>query len=199
EERFRAIREELGTSRGQSGVPLAYHGGLDQDSKTAIRAAMREGSVPIVFASAEAVMGALRGPLFETARQGRLRIFAIDEAHIVTQWGQQFRPEFQSIAGLKDALLAACPPTAKFRTLLLTATLTTECCDTLRQLFGNGGCQVVSEVALGLEPGFLIHSVNDEPERSVLIMQAIWHFQKPLILYTTLRVHVENWYTRLQS
>lgn len=198
EERFRGILGELETGRIQSGMALAYHGGLDEGSKSAIRLGIRDGSLPIVFASAEAVMGALRGPLFEAARQGRLRVFAIDEAHVVTQWGQQFRPEFQSIAGLKDALLAVCPSTAKFRTLLLTATLTSECCETLRYLFGGAGCQVISEVALRLEPGFLLHSVSEETERSERIMEALWHLPRPLILYTTLRDHAEIWYERLQ-
>lgn len=199
EERFRGLLGQLDTGRTQTWLPFAYHGGLDDDSKNAIRSAIRDGSLPIVFASAEAVMGALRGPLFEAARQGRLRVFAIDEAHIVTQWGQQFRPEFQSIAGLKDALLVACPPTARFRTLLLTATLTSECCETLRQLFGSGGCQVVSEAELRPEPGFLIHAVGEETERVACILEAIWHLPRPLILYTTLRDHAEYWYTRLQS
>ena len=199
EERFRKLLGQLSTDRTQTGVTCAYHGGLDADSKTAIRAGIRDGSLPIVFASAEAVMGALRGPLFETAREGRLRVFAIDEAHIVTQWGQQFRPEFQSIAGLKDALLAACPPAARFRTLLLTATLTSECCETLRQLFGNGGCQVVSEAELRPEPGFLIHAVDEENERSTRILEAIWHLPRPLILYTTLRERAAHWHARLRS
>ena len=199
EERFRELVEQLDTGRTQNEVTCAYHGGLDADSKNAIRAGIRDGSLPIVFASPEAVMGALRGPLFETAREGRLRVFAIDEAHIVTQWGQQFRPEFQSIAGLKDALLAVCPPEARFRTLLLTATLTSECCETLRQLFGNEGCQVVSEAELRSEPGFLIHAVDEENERSTRILEAIWHLPRPLILYTTLRERAAHWYECLQS
>ena len=199
EERFRDILGRLEANRGRSGMSLAYHGGLDEESKRAIRGGIREGRLPIVFASAEAALGALRGPLFDAAREGRLKVFAIDEAHIVTQWGQQFRPEFQSIAGLKEALLAACPSTAQFRTLLLTATLTAESCETLQQLFGNGGCQVVSEVSLRLEPGFLIRAVNDETERSACVMDAIWHLPRPLILYTTLREHAEHWHVRLQS
>ena len=199
EERFRELSGQLDPGRTQSGVTCAYHGGLDADSKNAIRAGIRDGSLPMVFASPEAVMGALRGPLFETAREGRLHVFAIDEAHIVTQWGQQFRPEFQSIAGLKDALLAVCPPAARFRTLLLTATLTSECCETLRQLFGKGGCQVVSEAELRPEPGFLIHAVDEENERSPRILEAIWHLPRPLILYTTLRERAEHWYARLRS
>jgi len=177
--------------------PLAYHSGLNEDVKNAVRSAIRSGSLPIVFASPEAAMGALRGPLFDAARQGRLRCFAVDEAHIVTQWGHQFRPEFQSIAGLKDALLDVCPPTARFRTLLLTATLTPECWEALRFLFGRGGCQLISEVALRPEPGFLLFSAPDEVDRERRVLEAMRRLPRPLILYTTLREHAEHWYYTL--
>src|SRR5262249_29245097 len=136
EERFRNLLRDHEQGRRWSGLSLAYHGGLDSEAKNGIRDGIRNGSLPIVFVSAEAAVGALRGPLFDAARQGRLRTFAIDEAHVVSQWGQSFRPEFQSIAGLREALLAVCPEGAAFRTLLLSATLTAESFETLRELFG---------------------------------------------------------------
>ena len=183
---------ELWRKRSKAGFPsearsLAYHSGLDDGSKYNVREGIRSGHLPIVFASPEAVMGSLRGPLFEAARQGRLRVFAVDEAHVVAQWGQQFRPQFQSIAGLKDALLAVCPPHAQFRTLLLTATLTEETYDALKFLFGRGGCQLISEVALRTEPGFLLHASASEPERKAHVLEAVRFLPRPLILYTTLR------------
>lgn len=199
EERFRRLLGEHEQGTLWSGMALAYHGGLDDEAKNAIRAGIRGGTVPIVFVSAEAAVGALRGPLFEAARQGRLRTFAIDEAHIVSQWGQQFRPEFQSIAGLRDALLASCPPGAGFRTLLLSATLTEESFETLRELFGQGGFQLVSELALRPEPGFLLHSATSESQRADCIMDALRHLPRPLILYTTLREHAEHWYELLRQ
>jgi ATP-dependent DNA helicase RecQ len=195
EERFRDLSARF--NGGLATASFAYHGGLDDQAKSSIRAGIRDGSLPIVFASAEAVMGALRGPLFDAAREGRLRLFAIDEAHIVTQWGQQFRPEFQSIAGLKDALLAECPPDAKFRTLLLTATLTSECSETLRSLFGAGGCQIVAEPSLRLEPSFLVDAVEHEPDRWSKVLESLLHLPRPIILYTTLRDHAEAWYRSL--
>lgn len=191
--RFRELLSHADSARFTSLPALAYHGGLDDDAKAAVRSAVRDGRVPILFASAEAVMGSLRGPLFDAARQGRLKVFAIDEAHIVTQWGQQFRPEFQSIAGLKEALLDVCPPNGQFRTLLLTATVTPECCDALSQLFGSGRVEVISEVALRPEPGFLISSVTSEAERQARVSEALLHLPRPLILYTTRRDHAEQW------
>lgn len=197
--RFQDLVDRGTPSRSASVLPLAYHGGLDTATKTALKSAVKEGRIPILFASAEAAMGPLRGPLFEAAKQGRLKVFAIDEAHVVTQWGQQFRPEFQSLSGLRQALLDACPPTSRFRTLLLTATLTSECCDALIQLFGGGPVEVISEAALRPEPGFLILSADSESERQAKVMEAVFHLPRPLILYTTRRDHAEEWLQRLRT
>jgi hypothetical protein len=137
--------------------------------------------------------------LFDAARQGRLRIFAIDEAHVVSQWGQQFRPEFQSLAGLRDALLAECPNEGRrFRTLLLTATLTAEAYETLRALFGGDGFELVSEAALRPEPAFLLDAPDTETLRRARVLEAVRHLPRPLILYTTERAHAQGWYDELR-
>jgi superfamily II DNA/RNA helicase len=193
EERFRELLRQYGGNASRAFTPLAYHSGLTEVEKDLVRSSLRDGSLPLVLTSPESAMGALRGTLFEVARQGRLRCFAVDEAHIVTQWGEQFRPEFQTIAGLKDALLDACPPSNRFRTLLLTATLTSECWEALKFLFGRGGCQMVSEVALRREPGFLLYSATDEFDRKRRVLEAIRLLPRPLILYTTLRDHAQSW------
>lgn len=199
EDRFRELLAQHQQAVAWSGIPLAYFGGLEESLKSDIRSAIRNGGTPIVFASPEAATGVLRGPLFDAARKGRLRLFAIDEAHIISQWGQQFRPEFQSIAGLRDALLDACPQEARFRTLLLTATLTPETYQTLQQLFGKNNSQMVSATSLRPEPGYLISSPGNEPERCEHVLEAIRHLPRPLILYTTLREHAENWYAILRN
>ena len=199
EARFRSLIAERSGIQLPDEIPLAYHSGLGDDQREALRRAVRDGGVPVVFASPEAVMGTLRGPLFDAAQQGRLRLFAVDEAHVVAQWGQQFRPEFQMLAGLRDALLEVCPPEGRFRTLLLTATLTQECFDSLRALFGRGGCQLISEVALRPEPTFLISSAHQEPERLARVLEAARFLPRPLILYSTLREHASAYFSALRG
>ncbi len=172
-----------------SGSPLsyAYFGGLDKASKGDLRRAISQGTQAVVFTSPEAAFGALRGPLFEAASRGQLRYFAVDEAHIVAQWGQQFRPEFQALAGLRDALLAVSPAHAQFRTLLLTATLTQETLNTLRHVFGTTLFQVVSEPMLRPEPAFMISSADNEEERTTRVLEALKFLPRPTLLYTTER------------
>ncbi|MFL6450916.1 MAG: protein DpdF [Bryobacteraceae bacterium] len=173
---------------------LAYHSGLSAEEKAAVITALREGRAPILFTSPEAALGALRGPLFQAAEQQRLRYLVIDEAHLITQWGQQFRPEFQSLAGLRDSLRMACPlKSCAVRTLLLTATLTQECLDTIRLLFGDDECQFVGQLSLRTEPGFLISQAVDGEERDRRVIEAIRFLPRPLILYTTLREDAEKY------
>lgn len=198
EERFRDLLQRTATGAPVAAQPLAYDGGLPGDTKRAIAGGIRDGTLPIVFVSPEAALGALRGPLFDAATHGRLRLFAIDEAHVVSQWGQQFRPEFQSVAGLRNALLAACPTHARFRTLLLTATLTSESLEALRLFFG-GDCQIVSELQLRPEPGYLVTAETSEAQRKQHVLEAMRCLPRPLILYTTMRDDAADWSEHLRT
>lgn len=179
--------------------PFAYFGGLPEEAKTQIRSAIAKGTQSILFTSPEAAFGALRRPLFAAAEAGRLRYFVVDEAHIVAQWGEQFRPEFQSLAGLRDALLARCPQGRGFRTLLLTATLTQDTLNTLRPLFGRADFQIVSESMLRPEPAYLINAANSEEEKTARVLEALRFLPRPLLLYTLQRDDAENWFKRIKD
>jgi ATP-dependent DNA helicase RecQ len=110
---------------------------------------MSDGTQRVLIASPESIVTSLARPLYEAAATGRLRYFIVDEAHLVAQWGTEFRPEFQSMCGLRRELLAHCPAIAdRFRTLLLSATLSQESVDILRNLFAEELFDHVSAVTL---------------------------------------------------
>ena len=62
----------------------------------------RDGSQGVVFAAPES-MASLLPSLLEAAREGRLEAIVIDEAHAVVGWGDDFRPEFQIMAGQRES------------------------------------------------------------------------------------------------
>lgn len=171
----------------------AYYGDeseAGQQRRKEIRDRIRNGSQHIVFTSPESLMSSLAPSLYEAARLNRLRYFIIDEAHIVEQWGDEFRPAFQELPGLRRDLLRL----TSFPTLLLTATLTESCLDTLETLFGKPGpFQVISAVQLRPEPSYWFALCQSEEIRKERLIEAVYHLPRPLIVYATKREDVRRW------
>lgn len=179
--------------------PTAYYGGRDashEERNKGIRERIRAGHQRIVFTSPESLVQSLAGPLYTAATHGTIRLLAIDEAHIVDQWGDDFRSEFQELAGLRQDLLRQ--PGKPFKTVLLTGTMTESCLDTLETLFGRPGpCAVLSAVQLRPEPSYWVAPCPDEAIRQERVFQAVRHLPRPLILYVSKVADAQTWLDRL--
>src|SRR5437764_1501703 len=60
---------------------------------------VREGKVRLVFASPERLVGT---DFYRLLQQADVRTFAIDEAHCVSHWGHDFRPEYRQLDRLRE-------------------------------------------------------------------------------------------------
>ncbi len=127
----------------------AFHGGTALDERRAIFARLFAGDQRILFASPESLMHSLRPALYGAARSGYLRTLIVDEAHMIEQWGDEFRPAFQELAGLRRGLQresrAHAPHAPALRTVLLSATWTENAVRTAKALFGSP--EVTSEIS----------------------------------------------------
>ena len=129
---------------------LAFHSGLSETHRDEIKRRIRDGTQTILFTSPESLVDALRSALMDAAEQGRIALFAVDEAHTVSAWGDDFRPEFLQLGAMRRMLLDASPK--PFTTLLMTGTLTAQTLDALVVLFNSPiGLHVVSSVDLRSE------------------------------------------------
>ena len=174
--------------RGKLRIPLAYHSGLNSAQKEGFHDRIRSGEQRILFTSPEAALRSLRGPLFTAAESGRLKYFVVDEAHMISEWGAEFRPEFQHLAGLRWDLLRVANQTQAgegFRTLLLSATLTRTSLETLEALFGGEHFQVVASVSVRPEPFFFLSRLSSGEERLERLPELITRLPKPLVIYVT--------------
>lgn len=173
--------------------PLAWHAGVSVEERLAIKRAIREGRQGILYCSPETATGALLPALFDAARAGALRYLVIDEAHLLSQWGDGFRPAFQMLAGVRRGLLAACAG-EKFRTILMSATLTPETVETIDALFGPARTvQMIASIHLRPEPQYWIHREDDEAAKRQKVLEALRHAPRPFILYVTKRDDARTW------
>ncbi|MGK7944786.1 MAG: protein DpdF [Microcystaceae cyanobacterium] len=173
--------------------PTAYYGDMSDAGKQRrkeIRQRIARGTQRIVFTSPESLISSLSSSLYSAAKQGYLRYFVIDEVHIVEQWGDEFRPAFQEISGLRKDLLKY----TNFKTLLLTATLTESCLDSLDSLFGQPeALQTLSAVQLRPEPSYWFNKCKNKQERQEKLLEAIYHLPRPILIYATTREDVKQW------
>jgi len=181
--------------------PTAYFGGDElgvKARKEGIRQRIRDGSQRIVFTAPESMHRSLRESLYQAAQRGHLRMLVIDEAHIVDQWGDEFRPDFQELSGLRKRLLSYCPSNP-FVTLLLSATITANALDTLKILFGQPGpFAMVSGVQLRPEPSYWLFPCEDEEMRTIRVIEAVNNLPRPLILYTAKKDAAREWESTLK-
>lgn len=178
---------------------LAWHAGLTDDARRAIKDAIRQGRQGIVYCSPEAATGALLPALYDAARAGLLAYLVVDEAHLVSQWGDGFRPAFQMLAGVRRGLLGACEGDG-LRTILMSATLTPETVDTIDALFGPAEfVQMVASIHLRPEPQYWVHRASSKPLKIDRVLEALRHAPRPFILYVTERNDARDWLRRLHA
>ncbi|MFW7270017.1 protein DpdF [Gluconacetobacter sp. Hr-1-5] len=197
----RQMRQMLKRRFPRREVPaLAWHAGLGAEERVGIKAAIREGRQGILYCSPEAVTGALLPSLYDAASAGLLSYLIIDEAHLVSQWGDGFRPAFQMLAGVRRGLLDACAAARRFRTLLMSATLTPDTMETLDALFGPARTlQVVASVHLRPEPQYWVHREDDPNAKDRKVLELLRHAPRPFILYATKRNDATRWVRLLRG
>ena len=173
---------------GQHDTTLAYHGGLADEKKTELTERFREGAQWLIISSPEAACTRLAHPLEASAAEGRLDQLAIDEAHIVAEWGDAFRPAFQTLAGLRRRILSLAPDGQRPVTVMLTATLDDYGLQALRRLFPGDRELLVSAQVTRPEPSWWMSRCETEDDKRERFLEACRHLPRPLIVYTSLHV-----------
>jgi ATP-dependent DNA helicase RecQ len=157
---------------------------LTPQQRQDIKERIRTGEQRILFTSPESARGALLPSLFDAAKDQKLANIIVDEAHIIDQWGDDFRPDFQIFGALTHALIKESQKTIKC--LLLSATFTDTNLATLRNLFAFEGHDFIEVHSSFLRPEiqYQVKKADSEYAHRGLINEALKELPRPLIIYT---------------
>ena len=181
------MKDQVDSLRANGVAAVYINSALSREEMIQNFAAMRRGEIKLVYVSPERL---LQHEFLDRLAELPLGLFAIDEAHCVSQWGHDFRPEYAALGQLRQRF-----PTLPFVALTATADETTRL-DIVR--------------LLGLNDPLIQISSFDRPNIRYMLMEKF----KPLdqlmryvqdqrgksgIIYCNSRSKVEDTAARLQS
>ncbi len=126
------IKDQVDQMRSRGLKALSLHSAMSREDKDRTLLEMKSGGAKLVFVTPER----FRNPHFLEALSGqKVALFVVDEAHCISQWGHDFRPEYSRMGEVREqlgspltlALTATAPPAVRediVKTLRLDSTKT---------------------------------------------------------------------------
>jgi ATP-dependent DNA helicase RecQ len=168
--------DQVAALRARDLPATCIHSLLDRGERKRRLAAVQRGEVKLLYVTPER----LRKPGFvDTLRAVGVARLAVDEAHCVSHWGHDFRPDYNRLGAVREAL--GMPPC-----LALTATATPEVQDDIRAVLR---LQAAPRFHTGIARDNLflaVHHASDDAQKLARLLAVLERTGGPAIVYCAL-------------
>ena len=95
-----ALMQDQSAQLGQMGIPAAVlNTTLSSEEQSRVMRQARSGAFRLLYLSPERLQ---RGDTLDWLQHVPVSFFAIDEAHCISEWGHEFRPEYRQLSRLRE-------------------------------------------------------------------------------------------------
>ena len=98
------MKDQVDALVGNGVAAGLYNSSLSSSEKSAVVAGLRAGRYSLLYVSPERLVGEGSDGFLSLLASCGVDVVAVDEAHCISQWGHDFRPEYRQLARLRDAL-----------------------------------------------------------------------------------------------
>jgi ATP-dependent DNA helicase RecQ len=101
------MKDQVDTLTANGVAAACYNSAMTADEKAQVRAGLREGRYKLLYLAPERLVGnSAERPIWGLSPTP-VRFIAVDEAHCISQWGHDFRPEYRQLAALRQDIPGA--------------------------------------------------------------------------------------------